>query len=162
MTKNCLVLNASYEAINVVDDTRGVVLILQGKAESVLDTNRICSGADEALMFPSVIRLIVMANVPRMRQVPLSRRALFQRDGFSCQYCGESPSKLEVEHVIPRAQGGKNRWENVTTACRGCNAFKRDRTPEQAGMKLLTKPYAPSRLAMIVARGHVEWEPYLT
>lgn len=160
--KNCLVLNASFEPINIIPDTRAVVLLLQGKAESVLDSDRICSGSREALMFPSVIRLTYMADVPRLRQVPLSRRALFQRDNFTCQYCGEKPSRLEVEHVIPRAQGGKNVWNNVTTACRSCNARKRDRTPEQAGMTLLSKPYAPSRIAMIASRGHDEWSPWIT
>lgn len=159
--KNCLVLNASYEPINVVTETRAVVLILQSKAESLLDTNRICSGSKEALMFPSVVRLVNMANVPRLRQVPLSRRALFQRDNFTCQYCGEKPVKLEVEHVVPRAQGGKNHWQNVTTACRSCNARKRDRTPDEAGMRLLSKPYAPSRMAMIASRGNPEWEQFL-
>lgn len=158
---NCLVLNASYEPINIITDTRAVVLILQGKAESVLDQDRICSGDKQALMFPSVVRLTYMAAVPRMRQVPLSRRALFQRDSFQCQYCGGKPERLEVEHVVPRAQGGRNVWENVTTACRECNAHKRDRTPQQAGMTLLSKPYAPSRVAMIASRGHDEWEPYL-
>lgn len=112
-------------------------------------------------MFPSVVRLTYMAAVPRMRQVPLSRRALFQRDSFTCQYCGDKPERLEVEHVIPRSHGGKNVWENVTTACRSCNARKRDRTPEQADMRLLTKPFAPSRVAMIASRGHAEWEPWL-
>lgn len=158
---NCLVLNASYEPINVISDTRAVVLILQGKAESVLDQDRICAGAEEALMFPSVIRLTYMAKVPRMRQVPLSRRALFQRDGYQCQYCGERPDKLEVEHVVPRSHGGRNVWENVVTACRACNARKRDRTPEEAGMRLLSKPFAPSRVAMIASRGHDEWNPWL-
>jgi len=159
--KNCLVLNASYEPINVINANRGVVLILEGKAESVLDTDRICAGGEEVLMFPSVIRLTYMADVPRLRQVPLSRRALFQRDNFTCQYCGERPSKLEVEHVVPRSQGGKNVWNNVTTACRSCNARKRDRTPEEAGMKLLSKPFAPSRVAMIASRGFIEWEPFI-
>lgn len=159
--KNCLVLNATYEPINIIADTRAVVLILQDKAESLIDSDRICGGSKEALMFPSVVRLKYMADVPRLRQVPLSRRALFQRDQFTCQYCGEKPTKLEVEHVIPRAKGGKNHWHNVTTACRECNARKRDRTPEEAGMRLLSKPYAPSRLAMIASRGHQEWEPYL-
>jgi len=159
--KSTLVLNASYEPINVIDDTRAVVLILQGKAESVVDTDRICGSTNEALMFPSIIRLLYMANVPRLRQVPLSRRALFQRDNFTCQYCGDKPVKLEVEHVIPRSQGGKNLWHNVTTACRSCNARKRDRTPEEAGMTLRTKPFAPSRVAMIASRGFPEWEPYL-
>lgn len=156
-----LVLNASYEPINIVADTRAVVLILQGKAESVLDTDRICGGSNEALMFPSIIRLLYMADVPRLRQLPLSRRNLFDRDNYTCQYCGDKPTKLEVEHVVPKSQGGKNTWQNVTTACRSCNAYKRDRTPEQAGMKLLSKPYAPSRVAIIAARGHEEWSDYL-
>lgn len=160
--KHCLVLNASYEPINVIRESRGVVLILQGKAESLLDTDRICSGSDEALMFPSVIRLNYQADIPRMRQLPLSRKALFQRDRFTCQYCGEQPIKLEVEHVKPRAQGGKTTWQNVVAACRTCNARKRDRTPEEAGMKLLSKPFAPSRLAHIASRGHEEWTPWLT
>ena len=159
--KNCLVLNASYEPINVIEDTRAIVLLLQGKAETVVESDRLCSGGSTTLMFPSVIRLTYMADVPRLRQVPLSRRALFQRDNFECQYCGDKPAKLEVEHVIPRAQGGRNVWQNVVTACRRCNAHKRDRTPEQAGMCLKRKPYAPSRVAMIASRGFPEWEPFL-
>lgn len=163
VVNSTLVLNASYEPINVVNANRAVVLILNGKAESVLDTDRLCGSGSggTTLMFPSVVRLLVMANVPRVRQVPLSRRALFQRDRHTCQYCGDKPVSLEVEHVIPRAQGGKNHWLNVVTACRACNARKRDRTPEQAGMKLLSKPFAPTRIAMIMAKGNTEWEPYL-
>lgn len=156
-----LVLNASFEPINVIGQNRAVVLILQGKAESILDTDRLCQGGEMALMFPSVVRLLVMADVPRVRQVPLSRRALFQRDRHTCQYCGDKPAALEVEHIVPRAQGGKNNWLNVTTACRTCNARKRDRTPEQAGMKLLSKPFAPTRIAMIASRGHDEWNQFL-
>lgn len=160
--EHCLVLNASYEPINIISQNRAVVLILNGKAETVLDTDRLCSGADTHLMFPSVVRLLVMADVPRVRQVPLSRRALFQRDRHTCQYCGDKPAALEVEHIVPRAQGGRNHWLNVVTACRTCNARKRDRTPEQAGMKLLSKPFAPTRIAMIASRGHAEWEMFLT
>lgn len=158
-----LVLNASFEPINVIRSTRAVVLILNGKAESVLDTDRLCGSGSggTVLMFPSVIRLLTMADVPRVRQVPLSRRALFQRDHHACQYCGDKPIALEVEHIVPRAQGGKNHWLNVTTACRTCNAKKRDRTPDEAGMKLLSKPYAPTKIAMIASRGHAEWEPFL-
>lgn len=156
-----LVLNVTYEPINVISENRAIVLILQGKAESVLDTDRICSSTNEVIMFPSVIKLTYLANVPRMRQVPLSRRALFQRDNSTCQYCGDKPAKLEVEHVVPRAQGGRNVWTNVVTACRRCNAHKRDRTPEQAGMTLRQKPFAPSRVAMIASRGYTEWEPYI-
>lgn len=163
MNEATLVLNASFEPINVVSQNRAVVLILQNKAESILDTNRICGSGSggTVLMFPSVVRLLVMADVPRVRQVPLSRRALFQRDRHTCQYCGSKPPALEVEHIIPKAHGGKNNWLNVTTACRSCNAKKRDRTPEEAGMKLLSKPFAPTRLAMIASRGHQEWEQFL-
>lgn len=163
MNAATLVLNASFEPINVIGQNRAVVLILNGKAESVLDTDRLCGSGSggTVLMFPSVIRLTTMADVPRIRQVPLSRRALFQRDRHTCQYCGETPPALEVEHIIPKAKGGKNNWLNVVAACRTCNARKRDRTPEEAGMKLLSKPFAPTRLAMIAARGHSEWEPFL-
>lgn len=167
-----LVLNASYEPINIVPDTRAVVLILQGKAESVMDSDRVCSSGNRgtALMFPSVIRLTRMADVPRIRQIPLSRKALFTRDSYRCQYCGikvgaindrGEVTRLEVEHILPRSRGGKNAWTNVTTACRPCNAHKRDRTPEEAGMRLLSKPYAPSKLAMIAAKGHEEWEAFI-
>lgn len=161
-TGQTLVLNASYEPLNIVTDSKAIVLILSGKAESVLDSDRLCASATDVMMFPSVIRLKYMVNVPRMREVPLSRRALFQRDNFTCQYCGTKPHKLEVEHVFPRSRGGRNRWENVVTACRDCNAHKRDRTPEEAGMKLLTKPYAPTQRAMIKSKGYPEWDPYLT
>lgn len=155
-------LNASFEPINVISQNRAISLILNGKAETVLDTDRLCSGAEITLMFPSIVRLLVMRNVPRTRQVPLSRRALFQRDRHTCQYCGDKPAALEVEHVVPRSKGGKTTWLNVVTACRACNARKRDRTPAEAGMNLLSKPFAPTRMAMIAARGHEEWQPYLT
>lgn len=158
-----LVLNASYEPVNVINANRAVVLILNGKAEAILDTERLCGSGSggTTLMFPSVVRLKTMRNIPRVRQVPLSRRALFQRDRQTCQYCGDKPTSLEVEHVIPRSKGGKNNWLNVVAACRNCNAHKRDRTPAEAGMILLQKPYAPTRMAMIAARGHDEWKPFL-
>lgn len=158
-----LVLNASFEPINCVNANRAVVLILNGKAESVLDTDYVCGSGSggTTLMFPSVVRLTTMRDVPRVRQVPLSRRALFQRDRATCQYCGDKPAALEVEHVIPRSKGGKNNWLNVVAACRTCNAKKRDRTPAEAGMSLLTKPFAPTRMAMIASRGKPEWEQFL-
>lgn len=158
-----LVLNASFEPINVVNANRAVVLILNGKAESVVDTDFICGSGSggTTLMFPSVVRLTTMRDVPRVRQVPLSRRALFQRDRQTCQYCGDKPQALEVEHVVPRSKGGKNNWLNVVAACRACNARKRDRTPAEAGMTLLTKPFAPTRMAMIASRGKPDWEQFL-
>lgn len=156
-----LVLNASYEALSVVPTQRAVVLLMQGRATSLVDRPETFSWARGSMPVPSVILLNEMVNVKRTRGVPLSRRALFNRDGNQCQYCGKTNVRLTVDHVHPRSRGGRNVWANVTTACQPCNAIKADRTPEEAGMTLHSKPYAPTRANMIAARGHEEWMAYL-
>jgi 5-methylcytosine-specific restriction endonuclease McrA len=111
---------------------------------------------------PSVIRLTHFVRVPFRSRVPLSRRAVFARDGHRCQYCGAHADS--IDHVLPRSRGGVHAWENVTACCRGCNLRKRDRTPEEAGMRLHRRPAAPRELAwVVVAVGSVPeaWKPYL-
>lgn len=79
--------------------------------------------------------------------VPFNRKMLFKRDKCLCAYCGFTypEDKLEIEHVIPQSKGGKTKWTNVVTACRSCNSRKDDRTPEEAGMKLIYVPYTPNK-----------------
>lgn len=160
-TKSVLVLNVTYEPLSVIRVSRAVTLLMLDKAETIEGTGSLFSSMNEMIEVPSVIRLNHMINAPRQRPVPLSRKALFGRDSFTCQYCGDRPQKLEVEHVIPRSKGGKNIWENVVTACRLCNGRKADRTPDEAGMMLRRKPFAPTRLAMIASRGIESWTKYL-
>lgn len=160
-----LVLNATYEPIAVVPLRRAVVLVLAGKADVVEESEREIRSMATAIAAPIVVRLRRFVKVPYKTSVPLTRRAVFSRDGHRCAYCGKSSSRgLTLDHVIPRAQGGRHRWENVVASCEPCNARKADRTPAQAGMTLRVKPYAPTGTgALIVLIGTIEeaWEPYL-
>jgi 5-methylcytosine-specific restriction endonuclease McrA len=111
---------------------------------------------------PSVIRLRYVVKVPYHRRTSLSRRAVFARDDNRCQYCAGIADSLD--HVMPRSRGGLHIWENVVAACRKCNLGKRDRTPDEAGMKLAKTPLIPKELAWVtVAAGSVPdlWKPYL-
>lgn len=118
------------------------------------------------LAAPRVILLTVFDRMPR-RHVRFSRVNVMTRDGFTCQYCGERPprSQLNLDHVVPRAHGGRSTWENVVASCLDCNRRKGGRTPEQAGLRLLRAPARPrwtplASLPLAHAR-HAEWRPFL-
>ena len=111
--------------------------------------------------FPTVIRLAYYVSVP-YRGVSLSRRAVFLRDGHTCQYCGGRAES--IDHVLPRSRGGQHTWENVVAACRRCNARKMNRLPSEAGLKLARKPVQPHDHIWIFSLAtdiHPTWEPYL-
>lgn len=161
----CLILNATYEPIAVVSLKRAVVLVLNGKADVVEATERQIRSAVATIDAPVVVRLRRFVRIPYRTSVPLTRRALFARDGNACAYCGKHVRPLTLDHVIPRAQGGRHRWENVVASCEKCNALKADRTPAEAGMELRVRPYAPAGAsALVVLIGTIDeeaWEPYL-
>ena len=133
-----LVLNASYEPLNITSWRRAIVLLLKGKAEQLEHEERLIH-AD--VPFPTVIRLRYYVRVP-YKEIPLTRRNLLERDRNTCQYCS-SRDKLTLDHVIPRSRGGKDTWENLVSACVRCNVKKGNRTPKEAEMTLLTKPRRP-------------------
>ena len=111
---------------------------------------------------PSVVRLRYHVRVPYQRDVALSRRGVFARDGHACQYCGARAETLD--HVVPRSRGGSHTWDNVVAACRPCNIRKRDRLLHETTMNLRARPRAPLGASWsIIASGSVpgEWEPYL-
>ena len=107
------------------------------------------TGARSELLLSSIIAVsgAVPGAMDARRAPPLTNRALFQRDRHLCLYCGGrfAVSALTRDHVLPRARGGTDVWENVATACGACNLRKGARTPEQAGMPLLAVPYAPAQ-----------------
>ena len=143
-----LVLNASYEPLNVCSDRRAHVLVWKGKAEVV----------------PHVIRLLQYVRVPRAVKRRISRRALFARDGWKCVYCGTAGGRLTLDHVIPRSKGGDSVWENVVTACAPCNLRKGDRLLEEASMSLPRPPRAPAPVLFIrlaAQRVPDSWHQYL-
>lgn len=159
-----LVLNASYEPLNITTWRRAMVMLLKGKAEGLEhDASR---RIRPDLLLPTVIRLRQFVRVP-YRPLPLTRRHIFQRDGHLCQYCGAGPEALSIDHVVPRSRGGSDSWDNVTTACLPCNVRKGNRTPSEAGMPLLRAPRRPpSGLSFeagrrIHAGQHQEWAKYV-
>ena len=128
-----LVLNASYEPLNVCSDRRAHVLVWKGKAEVVEHHAQPLRSAERSFVRPHVIRLLQYVRVPRAVKRRISRRALFARDGWKCVYCGTAGGRLTLDHVIPRSKGGDSVWENVVTACAPCNLRKGDRLLEEVG-----------------------------
>lgn len=159
-----LVLNASYEPLNITTWKRAVVMLLKGKAEGLEHDHTYLLRPDQ--MRPTVIRLRQFVHVP-YRELPLTRRNVFQRDSHSCQYCGYNGDKLSIDHVHPRSRGGSDSWENVTTACLPCNVRKGNRTPREAGMALRRPPHRPlsglnfEAKRQIRAGRNQEWSKYL-
>ena len=162
-----MVLNATYEPLNIVSIQRAIVLLLKEKAEIVEAAKAKVRAEHLALDWPLVIRLVAFVPIPRRLPLPLSRRTVLARDFYTCQYCGAQPhkSELTVDHVIPRARGGTTAWENVVIACAPCNHRKGDRLPEEAQMTLRAKPARPRFVAIVLlgeVNTHAVWQKYLT
>lgn len=164
MAKSVLVLNATYEPLNVTSVWRALSLVLAAKAEVVeaLD-ERVIRSPSTTLPHPTVIRLVSYVRVPRFTARRITRRALFARDGHVCQYCGTG-TRLTIDHVIPRSRGGTSAWENVVTACAPCNLRKGDRLLHEAGMLLRRSPRPPHPdvfLTLGATTIPAAWGPYL-
>lgn len=157
-----LVLNATYEPLSVVSARRAVCLVLADKAEVVHDDGEFLRSERMAFAVPTVIRLRYVVRRPRLRRTNVSRRALFIRDDHCCQYC--SGVADSIDHVMPRSRGGQHEWENVVAACRPCNLRKRDRTPDEANMRLARQPRRPRDMTWVsisIGRVPESWLPYL-
>ena len=160
-----LVLNQSYEPLTVCRARRAVVLIFQGKAEMVENGVGFIHSISDSFPLPSVIRLDYLIKRPR-RQRKLTRFEIFNRDRYTCQYCGNETRQLTLDHVIPRYRGGQHTWENVVSACISCNRRKAGRTPQEARMKLLRHPSPPNSNPFFnIPYHHLktkdEWRKYL-
>ncbi|NDJ52820.1 MAG: HNH endonuclease [Chloroflexi bacterium] len=142
MNDSVLVLNANYEPLNVCSMKRAVGLMMTGKAEMLVDGPGGIQTPSMTYPRPSIVRLAYMVNRPRPR-VKLTKREIFRRDGYRCQYCG-SKHNLTIDHVFPRHRGGQHTWDNVVTACASCNRRKGGRTPEEANMALAKPVREPS------------------
>jgi 5-methylcytosine-specific restriction endonuclease McrA len=178
-----LVLNRHYQPVHVTSVRRAFSLLYQGVAKAIDRQYRLYEFCDWAALsaadhdcistvsrkirVPRVVVLSAYEYLPKGK-VRFSRLNIYARDDDTCQYCGnELPrSELNLDHVLPRSQGGKTSWENVVCSCVECNLLKGGRTPGQAGMKLLKKPVRPRWTP--VFRGAVkrmtyrEWLPFLT
>ena len=160
-----LVLNASYEPINVCTVRRAAVLVLKDRAEILERAEWALHAETLTLPRPIVIRLKTYVRVPRdAHRRKITRRAVFARDRWVCQYCGQGRGNLTVDHVIPRSKGGGSGWDNIVTCCAPCNRRKGDRLPSQANMVPRHAPAAPSSTIFIHVAAPViphAWEQYL-
>ena len=157
MAQQVLVLNATYEPINVCSLQRAVVLVLKNKAEVLERAARKLRSATRAHAYPLVIRLVYFVRIPRHESRKISRRAVFARDGYTCQYCGTG-SHLTMDHVVPRSRGGQTTWTNVVAACLRCNLLKGNRTLEEARLRLIREPVHPQFLFSV----HLLRHPHAT
>lgn len=145
---NVFVLNSDYSYIGTIDWQRSIVLLYQGKAEIIKETERIIYNTDKSVSFiiPRVVRLIKQVKDIFKNKIGYSKYNVFLRDKFSCQYCGIklAPNECTVDHVIPKALDGKTKWTNVVCACKKCNNMKGDKLLSELKMKLRKEPEAPS------------------
>jgi 5-methylcytosine-specific restriction endonuclease McrA len=160
-----LVLNQSYEPLNVCRVRRAIVLIQHGKAEMLENGSGFIHAASSDFPLPSVIRLAHLIKRPRPQR-KLTRLEIFHRDHYTCQYCGKQTGQLTLDHVIPRYRNGEHAWENVVSACVSCNRRKAGKTPEEAGMKLTHKPTPPRGDAYFYIpyryrQSQSQWQKYL-
>lgn len=169
LSRRTLVINRNYQPITTITLKRAIILLCKEIATIVTPPSKdsgaweeftwdtwsefkptsgegdVIKSAHRYFRVPEIVKLHTFGGLPQ-RKIKLSRRAIYTRDSHTCQYCGKQPDYEEftIDHVHPKAHGGKTTWENVVLACTHCNRKKADRTPKEAGMKLLSNPTIPN------------------
>ena len=166
-THQTLVLSQGFEPVKIVPWRRAITLLFLGKVEVIEEYDRNIKTTSLAIKIPAVVRLLG-AFRRHKKPVKFSRINIYGRDKFTCQYCGvkKKIGELTYDHIVPRSRGGKTTWLNIATCCQDCNRRKADRTPEQAGMRLLKTPVQPTAtpvLVVAVSRESVPdaWRDYM-
>jgi 5-methylcytosine-specific restriction endonuclease McrA len=145
-----LVLNATFEPINVCTVRRAAVLVLKAKAEVLQRADAQLRSERMVMERPTVIRLVTYVRIPRdAHRRKITRKAVLARDSWTCQYCGTRKPGLTVDHVIPRSRGGKSVWENIVASCASCNRRKGNRLPREIKMHPRSRPSAPGPTVFI-------------
>ena len=161
-----LVLNSDYEPLNVCHVRRAMVMVYLGKADVLHAHDIPVPVPDRTIPKPSVVKLRHHVRRP-LPELKLSRRTVFARDQYVCQYCGSTAKDLTIDHVVPKRHGGPTVWENLVCSCRRCNMKKGDKMLHQTGMKLMRQPHRPRYIPYIsltkylVGRKNEVWRDYL-
>lgn len=159
-----LVLNRDYQPINICRVRRAIKLILYGKAETLINGRGEIHSISYSLPIPSVIHLFSPVRRPPFRR-RLTKLEVFNRDKYTCQYCGKETRQLTLDHIIPRYRGGTHTWENIVSCCPYCNRRKAGRTPDEAGMRLICSPASPKLESFYIPHHYLrfcdEWQQFL-
>jgi 5-methylcytosine-specific restriction endonuclease McrA len=162
-----LVLNATYEPVHVTRVRRALVLMFKGVAQAEEINTAEVHSSSHTMLAPSVIRLLSYRHIPQQTRA-LSRKNILLRDRYTCQFCGHKfpAAELTLDHVFPRSRGGRSSWENLVACCYRCNNRKGDRTPEEAGLRLVRKPrpftlHTSRQLMRLMANQEEKWRKYL-
>lgn len=178
LDSSVLMINRVWQPISVTTARHAFSLFAKGAARAVLPDYTMCDWEEwcdipaqpsddtvctprQYIKVPRVIALTRYDRLPR-KEMRFSRYGIYNRDGGKCQYCGRkfALSALSLDHVIPLSKGGLSSWDNVVSACVPCNTRKSDRTPTQAGMKLISQPKRP-RAGIVGRELHFEWKSFL-
>lgn len=167
MSKKVLLLNSNFEVLAFVSEIRGIKLLCNQKADPLSEWDDVITYPSGSFKLPSILRLKYLVKKNFCRTLAFSRKAVFKRDNFVCQYCWKElrSSSATIDHINPKCFGGQNSFLNCVTACWDCNNKKGNRTPEQAGMFLISRPYTPPGYSYFISENdlwHPEWKQYLT
>lgn len=155
-----LVLNQTFEPLQVCSAKRAIILLFAGKAEQVEDSGNLLRSPSRAFILPSVIRLHRYVRKPTRAVIAFNKKNLLRRDAFTCQYCGrDGGERMTIDHVIPKSLGGKTIWENVVTSCQACNCKKGNKTLHEARMRLLRPPAKPLSTFFLSLLAHSRERP---
>ncbi len=165
--EHVLLLNATFEPLNIINWKRAIKLLFLEKVEVVKESDYEVHSVSRSMRVPSIVRLVRFIGFSK-KEVKFSRENIYARDRFQCQYCGNryTPQGLTYDHIIPRSRGGKTEWSNIVTCCIACNRLKGGKTPEEAGLHLRKKPSKPSWLWGFQSRFAIQnppiaWKEYL-
>ncbi len=141
----CILLNADYSFLNMVDWKRAMCLIAKGKVQVLKNSTRIIRTAEGMVVkIPAVMKLIKLIRTLFVNRVPFSKKNILVRDGFKCAYCGKNQRRLTIDHIIPKSRGGATDFDNCVACCKACNNKKGNQIPTEVQMFLKAKPYQPT------------------
>jgi 5-methylcytosine-specific restriction endonuclease McrA len=163
-----LLLNTTFEPLSVLDWKKAVVLLYLGKVEVVSEYDKEIKGVSISIKQPAVIRLLRFVRNTNHVNAKFSRKNVFLRDDYICQYCGEKfdPKSLTCDHIVPKSRGGVNEWSNIVTSCMRCNLRKGDKLPDEVEMYPMKRPTRPNGFYMLMLHVGVRvfpehWKDYI-
>jgi 5-methylcytosine-specific restriction endonuclease McrA len=158
--RTTLLLNSTYEAMSFIDEKKAIKLLFKGKVETIATwSDKTIKFGDNELLHPAILRMKYFIKRNKTEIVAFSRKSVFKRDCFSCQYCGIflTYDNITMDHIIPKKLGGSNSFLNCVAACQSCNLFKGDKTLEESGLKLLNQPFIPRNKFYYGTLKHIKW-----